>query len=211
MNLPFDLEDLLGVAVADALKRFLALWSCATIGWVMVPIALILFELGEGVVAVITGSGSLGGVVPAIEPVAVLFGLLVGFFSPVLSWAGPLYLPYLIWMAVYFFRSEEWSLRSWKWIALGVSGGTVFAFFSWEQPALLEAAVFLAIWAGVAGAFLFFVRLQEARLRKKAEEHFIAIAAENEARRRELAEKFGTDIAGREFAVGAMNEQTRDD
>lgn len=207
MALPFDLEDVVGVALADLVRRFLVLWSCLLIGTVMAGTALMLGGLVEMVLGWAFHGGSLGGVhLPELEEVAL--GLLFGFFAGLFTSFGMVYGAFLIGMAIYMFRADQPHPYVWASGAGGV--GLAVMSVTWANDEWVNSVVALGFWAVLLLGLFFFARWRLMVLRVRAELHLAAIATENEERRRELQERTGGAVADREFALGDLGE-TGDD
>lgn len=203
MAMPFDLEDVVGVAMADLLRRFLALWGCLVVGTVLAGTALMMSGLAEAVWDWAVHGRTFGGMgFPDIGELAL--GVVFGFFAGLFTSFGMFYGGFLIALAIYFFRADAphpyawaggagmvalgvmsvtWGDDEWQWSVVAVGFGVV----------LLLALFFLAKWRLMA-------------LRVRAELHLAAIATENEERRRELQARTGGAVADREFALGDQGE-----
>ena len=204
MALPFDLEDVVGVAVADVLRRCLALWACLMVGSVMAWTAIVLTGVAGAVLDWLLHGGSIGA--PDLpEAQEVILGLLFGFLAGLFTSFGVFYGCFLIGLAIYMFRADAPHPYVWASgtgvVALGVLSVT------WREYDWLFSVVAAVFWVIlVVGVFLFAkVRLMASRV--QAEQHLAAIATENEEKRRKLRERTGGAVADREFALGDLGEK----
>lgn len=207
MALPFDLEDVVGVAVADVLRRFLALWSCLLVGTVMAWTAIVLSAFGEAIWDWLVHGWALG---PPDLPEAeeVVLGLLFGFFAGLFTSFGMFYGAFLIGLAIYMFRADAPHPYAWAGgagvVALGILSVT------WGEYHWLHSVAALGFWALLLVGVFFFAKIRVMASRVQAEQHLAAIATENEERRRQLQERTGGAVADREFALGDLGEKGDD-
>ena len=219
MPLPFDLEDVVGVAIADLLRRVGMLALVVIGGTAMGGFAV---GMGEMVAWKLEGGSwdaeyVLGPVIAA--PLMVL--------RPMVSAWGFLYVPCLIAACFYFAKAADPGMRAVvAWLA-------VTGFFAvvgrgepvWFRPGWVSAmlgappvaepgklyaimiGIGLVIWAGLSGASWFLAMFWSSRVRLKSEEHLMGIAYENEQKRRELQERTGGAVADREFALGEQEDR----
>lgn len=222
MALPFDLEDVLGVALADVLRRVGMLMAAVFVGTLLGGAAVLAGELVAWRVE--NGTWDLDVWDWTLSELMLLP------LRPVTSTWGMLYVPMLIGMGFYFTRAASpgpqslamcitlvgfcavvgrgepgWFSPSWFGLALGASV---------SDPGKLYAimiGVGLFLWLGMSGSFWFFSLFWERRQRAKAAQHLVAIAHENEAKRRRIQEETGGAVADREFALGQDPGDFRDE
>lgn len=207
MALPFDLEDVVGVALADLVRRFLALWGCLLIGTVMAGTALMLGGLVEMVLGWVFHGGSLGGVhLPELEEMAL--GVLFGFFAGLFTSLGMVYGAFLIGLAIYMFRADAPHPYVWAGGAGGVALGVMSV--TWGEYEWAGSVAALGFWVVLLAGLFFFARWRLMVLRVRAELHLAAVAMENDGRRRELQERTGGAVGDREFALGDLGERGDD-
>ena len=179
VKLPLDLEDIVGVAFADVLKRAFGFVASLLGGSLMAAMAVGAIEM---------------------EPMSVLYApwlLLVPVFT---SW-GIIYLPLVLGVGVYWIKSD----------APGLTGLTVCAgllmlviLLSFPELGTMRWAA-LGMGLGCVGAIGWLGWWWRQRQRVEAEVHLAAIGLENEARRQEIRERFGTDVADGDYAVPLEN------
>lgn len=204
MALPFDLEDVVGAALADLLKRFVALWSCLIAGTVMAGTALIMVGMMEALWYWITRGWSIGGF-GFPDPGEFLMGLCFGFFIGLATLFGVFYGAFLIGLAIYFFRADEphpyvWVIGAGV-VALNVTGP------AWGELEWLSIIITIVILILMVLGLMFLARIRLMKVRVRAEEHLMGIAVENEERRRETQERTGGAVADREFALGDQADE----
>lgn len=73
---------------------------------------------------------------------------------------------------------------------------------TWAEPDLLTTSLAFAMWLGLCGSLGVGAFLVVAWERRRLTQHLIAVAVENDERRRSVAEEFGTAVGDREFATG---------
>lgn len=199
MSLPFDLEDVIGVAAAELVKRFLGMWSCLVIGWLLAVVAALGMVLSYQVWSVVTGGGwsGLGGSIDAGD---FALGMFFGFFGPLMTSFGVLYGTFLIGLAFYFFKADVPNPYVWGGaiVVVGLSMGVSYH----EDFSLLEGVIAGVIWIVEMLGVFFFLKLWQVRKRVEAERHLMTIAQENLMRREEIRQRTGGAVADREFAVG---------
>ncbi|MEM1084864.1 MAG: hypothetical protein AAGI48_12200 [Verrucomicrobiota bacterium] len=206
MALPFDLEDIVGVALADVLRRA---------GMIVAVVygASLTASLGLSGGAVIAGWVEFGSFDPdhaELGPWSLLFSPL----SPIFSAWGILYIPVLIGVGFYCVRSESPNLRI---LVVGAGLAGLLCVLGapdpdWFQPTwygmplggavsdpdklrLIMKSIGFVVVLGCAGASWFLALFLDQRARAEAESHLVGVTLENEQRRMELRERFGTDIA----------------
>ena len=203
MGLPFDLEDVVGVALADLLRRFFALWGCLVVGTVLAGTALMLSGLVEQVWGWAFHGWSLGGL-DFPEAGELALGLCFGFFLGLATPLGMFYGAFLIGLAIYFFRAQMPHPYVWTGgagvVALGVLSVT-WGEYEWEW-----SVVAVGFWVVLLLSLFFFAKWRMMALRVRAELHLAAIATGNEERRRDIKERTGGAVADREFALGDQGE-----
>lgn len=179
MKLPFDIEDIIGVALADILKRALGFFGSLLLGAVLAAISV-------GVIALDPGS---------------ILAAPVFLLLPVFSSWGILYLPLVLGIVVYWIKADSPGLRG-----LTVAGGLVMILVILSFPDLdWERWAALGVGLGSAGALVWLGWWWQQKQRAEAEEHLRIIAIENEQRRQEARERFGTDVADGDYAVPMEN------
>lgn len=203
MALPFDLEDVVGAALAHLLRRFALLWGCLVTGTVLAGASLLMAGMVEAVWDwAIHGWGI--GSMDFPEAVELTLGLCFGFFAGLATSFGMFYGAFLIGLVIYFFKAETPHPYVWAAgagvVALNVMGIT------WGEYHWWWSVVAVGFWAVLLLGLFFFARWRLMVLRVRAEIHLMGVAAENEARRRELQERTGGAVADREFALGEQWE-----
>lgn len=214
MSLPFDLEDVIGVALADTLRRVAFLMVVVFGGSLVGAFAV---HMGEFVAwRVETGNWSM-----EFWEFSLWRTMLIPL-RPVFSMWGFLYLPLMVAVAFYFGKAA----------VPGIRGAAVFmtlvGFFAvvgrgepgWFNPTYygifigptvvsdpdklyrIMMAVGLVMWLGISGSFWFVAIFCERRQRLKAEVHFMGVEFQNRMKREEIARRTGGAVADREYAVG---------
>lgn len=214
MSLPFDLEDVVVVALADTLRRAGMLVFSILGGAFLANLGVL---VGEAI-AWRVENGAWGLDFMELSPWSVFTIPL----RPLGSAWGILYVPCLVAAGFYFVRATapgirsvavfvtltgffavvargepDWFTPSWMGFVLG---GTVVA-----DPGKLKViivSVGLVLWVGMSGSFWFFAIFWERRNRRLAESHLLGIAHENELKREEIRLRTGGAVADRDFAVG---------
>lgn len=204
MALPFDLEDVVGVALADVLRRAAMIIGCVAGGSVLVAFSLGLGEL------VVDGSFDSRLFIDAN------WRALWLFLGPLSSGWAILYVPAVLAAGFYFVKAESpsalwfcvfltlvsvlmllgapwpsWFVGNW-WTGPGVSDP--------DRAAMIWKGVGMAHLVGVLGALFWLARWWENRQRVSEEVHFMAVRVENEQRRQQIRDTHGTDVAGGDFA-----------
>jgi hypothetical protein len=175
MGLPFDPEEIFGVAVVDAVRR-----GGSFVGCVLGASILACLALGMGKALVNLAPADVGDWMP-------YFWFL--FLAPCLSGWGVFYLPCVVGSGFTFATREEGLFRPFL-IFLGIKALLIVltaSGFDWE---CLASLVMLA---GCYGGLVWFGLLLEQRWRRKAEEHFMGLAIANQQRREGLRDDFGTE------------------
>ena len=176
MQFPFDLEDVIGAAMASVVKRMAALVSCLLFGWFLVGMASIFLEAVVWAWEKISGSGAYW----PYDITDLSWELLFAPFMPIFtSWAA-LYVPFLIGLTFYYVKADLPSLSVWGG-ATGVIG--LFALFSFEFYDSWEGWVVLALWLVLLAGVFFFLKWWSILRRVRPESHFMWIGAENAMRR----------------------------
>lgn len=185
MSLPFDLEDVFGVAVVDLLKRSLTLVASLYWGWMQAILAFLLTGICHDLVQGWFSFERLGDYL-AEEDFA--YGLILGWLAPVFTSWILFYLVSLLCFLFYLFKSEC-SMR-WAFVT-GVSIVGVFTLLAMEVYEDWWGLLTLAFWLAILGAVVFLATIWGNRIRQNAEMHLLAVAAENERKRveREEAER----------------------
>ena len=199
MGIPLDIEDILGAGCLISIGRALSSLSCL---WLGSATGIVAVEAGVLSVELLTG----GGMPPDLMDylVGVLIRCALGPLVLILSYTVLLFFPLLL--AVYFTmaRGDNGSLTKWL-VYAGITG--FLAVLSLTSQFDLDArsiGLSMAFWlvamiSLTAGAFFL-----TAWQRRRMVQHLIGVAAENDQRRRELAEEFGTAVGDREFATGQL-------
>jgi hypothetical protein len=187
MSMPFDLEDVVGEAVASLVKRFVWLWGCTTLGWLLVVLSFVALELGLEIWDVLTGGGWSSLSIPDIGDLA--FGFLLGVFYPFTSSFAPLYGAFLLGMVLYAFKSDGASPYVWGG-AVVVTGLFTYpvAYGGWKW---WETTIAVLFWLVCLAGLFFFVKWWRMIQRVKAEIHLMSIAQENQMKREETRERTG--------------------
>lgn len=208
MPLPFDLEDVVGVALADGLRRAAMLIGC-------VAAASFLAALSLGLGEVVADGGFDMNRMPGA-----MARMLWLFLAPFTSAWAVLYLPVLVALGFYAVKADapdgrvgavflfllgllivlsapppDWFSPS--WFGMSIGGGVA-------DPDKAEAIWRTAGGVGVAGcsAGIFWLAwVLRQRSRVASEEHLVGVAIENQRRREIMREEFGTDIADRDYVV----------
>lgn len=204
MPLPFDLEDIVGVALADVLRRAGLIITCVAGSSFFAAVSLGLGEMA------VDGSMDFGLLADAVGRCLWLF------LAPATSGWGILYAPAVLAAGFYFVKAEElrafwfcvfftvvsllillsapwpdWFLGSW-WTGPGVADP--------DRAALIWRGVGAANLVGMAGALFWLARWWDNKRRVNEEAHLMAVTVENEERRRQIRETFGTDVAEADYA-----------
>ena len=206
MGLPFDLEDVVGYAIADMLRR----------------VGMILAVVYGGCLIATLGL-SFGNVVAGwFEYGSVKFGLMepelwLTVFAPVLpfisAW-GVLYVPLVLGIGFYCVKSDA---PNFKVLAIGaIAVGCMLVLAApdpdWFNPTwygmplgtgvadpdklrLARRLSAFPLVLGCGGAFWFLAVFLERRAAAMAESHLMGVTILNEERRGELRDKFGIEIA----------------
>jgi hypothetical protein len=205
MEFPFDLEDVIGAAMASVVKRMLALASCLLFGWFLVGMAAVFMEAVVWAWEKNSGSGAYW----PYDITDVSWELFFAPFVPIFtSWAA-LYVPFLIGLAFYYVKADMPSLSVWGG-ATGVIG--LFALFSFDFYDSWEGWVVLALWLILLAGVFFFLKWWSVLRRVRAEQHLIWVGHENAMRRREECEALDEPVEDRELAMAVeTNDQEGDE
>jgi|GEM_PF-4840901 len=182
MGLPFDLEDIVGVALADVLRRAGMIVGC--IGG-----AAAFTGLSFGVLAMIDDldPGALLEGIAAALPLVIVPG--------VTAW-GILYLPLLIAIGFYFAKADAPSLKAFLvFMALAV---ILMVLAADDDPFRFLA---LPVAAGFMGAIGWLGWLLSKKREAEGEIHLAGVAIENEQRRQRMRDEQGIVVAEREFVI----------
>ena len=176
MNLPFDLEDILGAALADVFKRMLLFVTCILAALLCTHISLCI----AGIIAKLAFITYYGSSKYNIDWMLIL----KPFSNGMILLYAPVVLPVFGVAARYFTRAEEPSVKWWVVFFFLLSLGMTL-------PAVAEPggnficgiafALLLGFAASVFGLFRFWGNHQY----RKSEEHLMGVAMENEMRRQE--------------------------
>lgn len=208
MPLPFDLEDIVGVALADVLRR-----AAMVIGCVVGASFLAALSLGLGEVV------ADGGVDVSRMPGA-LGRMLWLFLAPFMSAWAILYLPVLVALGFYCVKADapdgriyavflfllailivlsaprpDWFSPS--WFGMSIGGGVAEP----DKAALIWRSVGSVGVAGCSAGLFWLAWILRQRSLVASEEHFVGVAIENQQRREVMREEFGTDIPDRDYVV----------
>lgn len=179
MKLPFDIEDIIGVALWDILKRAMGFFASLLLGAVLAA-----FSVG----------------VVEMEPAAILMAPFLLLVPVVSSW-GFLYLPLVLGIGVFWIKADSPGVRG-----LTVAAGLVMVLLVLSMPGLRwERWAALGVGMGAVGAIGWLAWWWQKRQEAEAAEHLLGIAIENEQRRQKFREEFGTDVADGEYAVPLEN------
>ena len=195
MPLPFDLEDIVGVALADILRRVGMIAACVLGAPFLVAFSVAsVYALGD------LDFGYFG---------EMLLAAPLLFLLPVMSVWGILYVPTLIAACFYFTKSESPAARAYVVFTAILAALILCAADEWEWGLIFVVLII----AGVLGSILWFARWWENKQRVEGEQHFMALTIENEQRRQAMRDKFGIDVADRDFVVDESpdddSEETR--
>ncbi|MGB6219661.1 hypothetical protein [Haloferula sp.] len=175
MGLPFDPEEIFGVALVDTFRRTLLFIAC-TVGASL--LACMALGMGEAVVGLDPGE---------IAEWLPYFWFL--FLAPLVSGWGVLYVPCVL-GAGFAFATGQGSLFRPFLAFLGIQSLLiVFTASGFEWECLVSVIALVGCYGGIVWLGL----LLEQRWRRKSEEHFMSLAIENQQRREGLREDFGTD------------------
>lgn len=200
MGIPLDIEDILGTGCIASIGRALTSLSCLWLGAATGIVAVSFGSLGA---ELLQGGGLPVDLMDFLMGVCAdcAFGPLVLFRSYTFFFFFPLVL------AVYFVfaRGDNGTLT--KWVVYAAITGAL-ALLSFEflfdgnlLALLLSAALWIALIASLAtGAFLL-----TGWQRRHMAMHLLGVAAENDQRRQEISETFGTAVGDREFATGDLH------
>ena len=170
-----DPEEIFGVAVVDVGRRVLAFFGCHLSAAFLAAMSL---GMGEAIVDLDFGD--------TFEWVPYFWFL---FLAPCVSVWGIFYIPVLLASAFRFFTSQGELTR--QFLGFQAVGALLIVFsvsrIEWE---LLASVVMLA---GCLGGVIWLGLLLEQLWRRKAEEHLMGLAVENQMRRKGLQDDFGTE------------------
>ena len=176
MSLPFDPEEIFGVAAVDVVRRVACFIGC------------IAGASGLGALAL-----GLGEAVIDLDPSDVGDWLELSYFlflAPFISPWVVLYFPAVLASAYVFFTKQSALLRPFLVFLAVESLLIVLAASKYEWECLAS----VVMWAGCIGAMVWLGLILEQRWRVQAERHLIGVTVENQIRRGELCAKFGTEI-----------------
>jgi hypothetical protein len=210
MNLPFDFEDIVGVAVADTLRRVGRVLVCVVASMLVSGLAI---AFGEIVASMEEPSVSAGDVLQTVAPRALGLGL-----APFTCSWGLLYLPLWVGCGFYLIRAEGpigqgltvcvaaiallqvLSASDPAWFGVKIFG-------TWFGPSVADPerlrwlikSVAVPMTLGFAGAIWFLAWTLERRARVRAEVHLMGIRGDNDRRRLDLGNEAGIEIADAGF------------
>jgi hypothetical protein len=204
MGLPFDLEDIVGVALADVLRRAGLIIGCVGGASFLSAVSLGLGEMAAD------GSFDLEVFGDAMWRAFWLF------LSPLTSAWGILYAPMVL-AAGFYFVKAEFPTGFWFGVFLSLSSFLIVFSAPWpswfvgtwwtgggvadpERAAMIWRGVAAAHLTGVLGAFFWLARWWDNKRRIDEEQHFVSVTIENEHRRQQIRDTFGTDVADADFA-----------
>jgi hypothetical protein len=215
MGLPFDLEDVVGYAIADMLRRVGLILGVVYGGCLVATLGLAIGSLAAGVIEY----GALDFKYIEVGKWLIVFAPVV----PVISAWGILYVPLVLGVGFYCVKSEATSLRALAACAAAVGVLHVLAAPDpdWFNPTwygmplgggaadpgklrLVRIGVALPLVLGCGGTFWFFAMIFDRRSAAIAESHLMGVTILNEERRGELRDKFGIEIA--EGRDGFLND-----
>lgn len=176
-----DIEEMVGAGCWDSIKRvgggFACLWLGAATGF--------LAMIGASMIQLAV-DGSLGVIPVSYLLNELLWGLLAGplllFGSGWLILLAPLVL-----IVFFYYVRGEGGQRLWVGLAAVVGLLVVLGYTDWDDGLLWSGLAF-ALWLGSAGSLGLLAFLLAAWQRRRAEQHLLSVAVENEARRRALLE-----------------------
>lgn len=189
MQLPFDFEDIVGVALADVLRRAGAI--AATI-FAALALAVVSLAAADLVDSVIT-RGFRGFGFPEVDHPGWIF------LSPFLSGWGALYVPFLVGLLIFWTKADQPGLRAWSIGVAALSLLYLASVWVWHEKDAAFIVPATVIWAGCGGAMVFFSIILDQRRRARAEEHLLGVTIENEQRRQRLRDEQGIVVAGSEY------------
>lgn len=207
-GLPFDIEDIVGVALADGLRRAGLIVACVAGASGLSALGL---AVGEIVVA------------KSLEPglLAAAFGRAFWLFlAPLLTGWAVLYVPLVLASGFYFVKAEAPDARVFVAALFLISGIICLSAAppGWFEPSWMSALSaapappsdpqraalvwrsvgFFAV-AGCCGCFGWLAVVWRQRRRAAEEAHLAEVMTENERRRIELRQSHGTEIADGDF------------
>ncbi len=195
MAIQFDIEDIIGAGCLTSIGRALSALACL---WLGAATGIIGFAAGAVGAEVIQG-----GTVDVLE---VAQGVLITCaFGPLVMLGSPYILcffPLVIMVYFTFVRGEEATLTKWVIFASVTGVLTLMSMRTRVEPDLLTTSLAFAMWLGLCGSLGVGAFLLVAWQRRRLTQHLIALAVENDERRRSVAEEFGTAVGDREFATG---------
>lgn len=183
MGLPFDLEDIVGAALADVLRRA-GLIIASILG------SSFLVCLSAGIVVAVVD----------FQPSALwefLPGALFLFLLPVVTGWAVLYVPTLVAAGFYFVKAESPTLRGFV-IFCGILG--VLMVVAPGDFDLVTAGIVL-VYAGFLGGLWWLGLWWSNRQAVLGEQHLMEVAIENQQRREAMRREFGTAVADRDYVV----------
>lgn len=182
MGLPFDLEDIVGVAIADMLRRAGMIVGCI-VG------AAALTGLSFGVL----------GMIGHLDPGALLAGLAAAMplvILPAVTAWGILYLPLVIAIGFYFVKADAPSLRAFL-VFMGLT--VILMVLAVDDDPFRFLA--LPVVAGFMGAIGWLGWLLAKKREAEGEIHLAGVAIENEMRRQQMRDEQGIVVADRGFVI----------
>lgn len=206
MGLPFDLEDVVGYAIADLLRRVGVILGVVYGGCLVATLGLAIGSLAAGLVEY----GSLNFKYIEVGKWTLVFAPVI----PVISAWGIIYVPLVLGVGFYCVKSEAANLMvlagctatigvlhvlaapdpNWfnpTWYGMPLGGGASDP----DKLRLVRMGSALPLVLGCGGAFWFFATILQRRSAAFAESHLMGVTVQNEQRRGELRDKFGIEIA----------------
>jgi hypothetical protein len=206
MGLPFDLEDVFGYAIADLLRRVGLILAVIYGGSLIAMLGLAIGSVAAGVVEY----GSLDFDLMEVGTWSIVFAPVL----PVISAWGVIQVPLILGIGFYCVKSEAANLKVLAVCAVVVGLIHVLAAPDpdWFNPTwygmpigtavsdpdklrLVRGLTALPLVLGCGGAFWFLAVFLERRAAVQAESHLMGVTIENEMKRGNLREEFGTEIA----------------
>lgn len=181
MGLPFDIEDVFGVALADVLRR--------SFGFVAVVLGGVLLAACSLGAAEVVMDFDFGAFSDWLEESPWLF------LAPVFSGWGVLALPLVIGSGLYCKFAET----PHPGVLSGLAGAVALLVLFSVEDLGIERWVAVVLATGTVGSFVWFFRLWGQVRRSDAETHLMGVAIENEMRRQRMRDEVGVVVADADY------------
>lgn len=195
MGIPLDIEDIFGAGCISSVVRAFSMLGCLWLGSATGSLA---FGGAETVMELSRGISLDFGKIAGEALVRMAVGPLLLFGWVLL----PLFFPLVIYAYFVLGRGDGGSGKVWLGLA-GITGLLVLVTLLFaDSPAAMMSVLAFVFWAGLMGSLGMMASLFVQWQLRSQNQHLLAVAAENEERRRRLSEAYGTAVGDREFATG---------